>query len=173
MLTMAVVIPITGFLLQRFNTRPVFIAKMTLFSTGTVIAVVMMAISMMALFGTIILLPIYTQTVLGLSALQAGLILLPGGLAMGLLASFVGRLYDRALPTDSFRALPADSFRALPAARDGHRARVPRAGAARGRCAAARVARRQRSGAAPAHHAERSADRTQKSLRPSVNPFYP
>ena len=165
MLTMAVVIPITGFLLQRFNTRPVFIAKMTLFSTGTVIAVVMMAISMMALFGTIILLPIYTQTVLGLSALQAGLILLPGGLAMGLLASFVGRLYDRALHTDSFRALPA--------ARDGHRARVPRAGAARGRCAAARVARRQRSGAAPAHHAERSADRTQKSLRPGVNPFYP
>ena len=29
MLTMAVVIPITGFLLQRFNTRPVFIAAMT------------------------------------------------------------------------------------------------------------------------------------------------
>ena len=33
MLTMAVVIPITGFLLQRYNTRPVFIAAMTLFST--------------------------------------------------------------------------------------------------------------------------------------------
>jgi DHA2 family lincomycin resistance protein-like MFS transporter len=62
-------------------------------------AIVMMAISMMALFGTIILLPIYTQTVLGLSALQAGLMLLPGGLVMGLLAPFVGRLYDRSGPT--------------------------------------------------------------------------
>ncbi|HEV7955537.1 MAG TPA: DHA2 family efflux MFS transporter permease subunit, partial [Marisediminicola sp.] len=46
----------------------------------------MLAISMMALFGTIILLPIYMQTVLGLDALETGLLLLPGGLAMGLLA---------------------------------------------------------------------------------------
>ena len=35
LLTMAVVIPITGFLLQRMNTRPVFILAMTLFSIGT------------------------------------------------------------------------------------------------------------------------------------------
>jgi DHA2 family lincomycin resistance protein-like MFS transporter len=62
-------------------------------------AILMMAISMMALFGTIILLPIYTQTVLGLSSLQAGLLLLPGGLVMGLLAPGVGRLYDRSGPT--------------------------------------------------------------------------
>ena len=38
MLTMAVVIPITGFLLQRFATRPIFIAAMSLFSAGTLIA---------------------------------------------------------------------------------------------------------------------------------------
>jgi DHA2 family lincomycin resistance protein-like MFS transporter len=38
MLTMAVVIPITGFLLQRFTTRQVFIAAMTLFSLGTLVA---------------------------------------------------------------------------------------------------------------------------------------
>ena len=62
-------------------------------------SIVMMAISMMALFGTIILLPIYSQTVLGLTELQAGLMLLPGGLVMGLLAPFVGRLYDRSGPT--------------------------------------------------------------------------
>ena len=49
---------------------------------------------MMALFGTIILLPIYTQRVLGLDVLSTGLLLLPGGLLMGLLAPFVGRLYD-------------------------------------------------------------------------------
>ncbi|MCU1402232.1 MAG: family efflux transporter permease subunit, partial [Microbacteriaceae bacterium] len=40
MLTMAVVIPITGFLLQRFNTRPLFITAMSLFSAGTLIAAV-------------------------------------------------------------------------------------------------------------------------------------
>jgi len=59
----------------------------------------MMTVSMMALFGTIILLPIYTQNVLGLNALSTGLLLLPGGLIMGLLAPFVGRLYDRIGPT--------------------------------------------------------------------------
>jgi len=59
------------------------------------VAVVVMALSMMALFGTIILLPLYAQTVLGLEALEVGLLLLPGGLLMGLLAPSVGRAYDR------------------------------------------------------------------------------
>jgi DHA2 family lincomycin resistance protein-like MFS transporter len=40
MLTMAVVIPITGFLLRRFTTRTMFIAAMSLFSTGTLIALI-------------------------------------------------------------------------------------------------------------------------------------
>ena len=38
---------------------------------------------MLALFGTIILLPMYLQNVLELSTLQTGLLLLPGGLLMG------------------------------------------------------------------------------------------
>ncbi len=63
------------------------------------IAILMLGISMMALFGTIILLPIYMQTVLGLDALATGLLLLPGGLTMGILAPFVGRIYDRFGPT--------------------------------------------------------------------------
>lgn len=62
-------------------------------------SVVMMAISMMAMFGVIILLPIYMQNVLGLDASEAGLLLLPGGLVMGLMAPFVGRLFDRFGPT--------------------------------------------------------------------------
>lgn len=63
------------------------------------IAVVMLAISMVALFGTVILLPIYMQNVLGFNVLQTGLLLLPGGLIMGLLAPFVGALYDKHGPT--------------------------------------------------------------------------
>ena len=62
------------------------------------VAVIMMAVSMMALFGTIIVLPIYMQQVLELPTWQIGLILLPGGLIMGLLAPLVGRLYDRVGP---------------------------------------------------------------------------
>jgi DHA2 family lincomycin resistance protein-like MFS transporter len=59
------------------------------------ISIGVMVVSMAALFGTIILLPIYMQQVLGLEPVQTGLLLLPGGLLMGLLAPFVGRLYDR------------------------------------------------------------------------------
>jgi DHA2 family lincomycin resistance protein-like MFS transporter len=62
------------------------------------VSVLLMASMMMALFGTIILLPIYLQNVLGLSTLQTGLLLLPGGLLMGLLGPYVGRLYDKAGP---------------------------------------------------------------------------
>ena len=40
MLTMAVVIPTTGFLLQRFTTRQVFLSAITLFSVGTAVCLV-------------------------------------------------------------------------------------------------------------------------------------
>ncbi|MBT9383045.1 DHA2 family efflux MFS transporter permease subunit [Pseudooceanicola sp. CBS1P-1] len=59
------------------------------------VAVIMMGLAMMALFGMIILLPIYMQTVMGLSTLHAGLLLLPGGLLMGVMSPLVGRLFDR------------------------------------------------------------------------------
>ncbi|MEK6748843.1 MAG: DHA2 family efflux MFS transporter permease subunit [Pseudomonadota bacterium] len=64
-------------------------------SRGFTISLGMMAIAMMTFFGALILLPIYMQNVLALSTLQTGLIFLPGGLIMGLLAPRVGRLYDR------------------------------------------------------------------------------
>lgn len=58
-------------------------------------ASVLMAVMMMAMLGTVVLLPIYLQNVLHLEPLFIGLLLLPGGLIMGLLSPFVGRLYDR------------------------------------------------------------------------------
>lgn len=71
----------------------------TLRSRNFSIALVTMAISMMSLFGTFILLPIYVQQVLGLDTLKTGLLMLPGGLIMGLLAPPVGRIYDAQGPT--------------------------------------------------------------------------
>ena len=63
------------------------------------VATTMLVISMLALFGTIIILPIYVQYVLGLDPLATGLLLLPGGLLMGILGPIVGRIYDRHGPT--------------------------------------------------------------------------
>ena len=57
--------------------------------------VALLVIAAVALFGAIILLPIYFQNIRGLSTLGTGMLLLPGGLLMGLLGPFVGRLFDR------------------------------------------------------------------------------
>ena len=63
------------------------------------ISLTVFALLMLTLFGTIILLPMYLQQVLGLSPMQTGLLLLPGGLVMGRLGPPVGRAYDRVGPT--------------------------------------------------------------------------
>ncbi|WP_402463762.1 MDR family MFS transporter [Isoptericola aurantiacus] len=57
-----------------------------------------MAIAMVAMFGMIIGLPLVLQEAMGLAPLTSGLLMLPGGLAMGLLGPVVGRLYDRLGP---------------------------------------------------------------------------
>ncbi len=59
------------------------------------LSVVLIMIVMMALFASAILLPIYLQSVRGLSSLTTGLLLLPGGALMGITAPTVGRLFDR------------------------------------------------------------------------------
>lgn len=64
-------------------------------SRSFTVGIIMLLISMATLFGSLILLPIYLQNVLGLTTLETGLVVLPGGLAMGLSGPFIGRLYDR------------------------------------------------------------------------------
>ncbi|NUS07963.1 MAG: multidrug efflux MFS transporter [Nonomuraea sp.] len=59
------------------------------------VALIMMSVAFMAMLGSMILLPLYLQSVRGLSALETGLLVMPGGLAMGLLGPTVGRLFDK------------------------------------------------------------------------------
>ena len=63
------------------------------------LAVGLVTIVMASLFGSLILLPIYLQQVLGLDVLAVGLMLLPGGVLMGAMAPVVGNLFDRFGPT--------------------------------------------------------------------------
>jgi len=67
----------------------------TLRQGGYTNALALMALAFMGLMGAMILLPLYLQQARGLSTLATGLMLMPGGLAMGLLGPTVGRLYDR------------------------------------------------------------------------------
>lgn len=91
-------VALVAFVLRQLSLQRADRALMDLRTFGSrqfSIAIVMMAVMMSALFGTLILLPIYLQQVLGLSTLETGLMLLPGGILMGVLAPIVGRLFDR------------------------------------------------------------------------------
>jgi DHA2 family lincomycin resistance protein-like MFS transporter len=91
------------FALVCFVMRQVFLARhgaplldlRTFKSRNFTYSIVLIALASLVLFGSLILLPLYMQSVLGLNTLTAGLLLLPGGLAMGLLSPIVGRLYDK------------------------------------------------------------------------------
>ncbi|WBB69058.1 MDR family MFS transporter [Micromonospora sp. WMMD812] len=61
------------------------------FATG----VALLALTMIGLFGALLLLPLYLQDVRGLTTAQTGLALLPGGITAGILAPLVGRISDR------------------------------------------------------------------------------
>lgn len=72
MLVMAIVIPTTGFLMQRFSTRTLFIAAMSTFSLGTLIAgvapifAILLAGRVLQASGTALMLPLLTTTILSL-----------------------------------------------------------------------------------------------------------
>ena len=58
------------------------------------LSLALMLLTFSMLFGFIILMPMFAQQVMGLSESQSGLAILPGGLAMGVMGPFVGRVYD-------------------------------------------------------------------------------
>ena len=58
------------------------------------LSILQATIMSMAFFGTIIILPLYMQNVLGMSSTAAGFAVLPGAILMGVAAPFIGRIYD-------------------------------------------------------------------------------
>lgn len=72
LLTMAVVIPTTGFLLERFTPRQIFLASLTLFSAGTLLSAlapgfgVLLAGRVVQACGTAVMLPMLMTTVMRL-----------------------------------------------------------------------------------------------------------
>ncbi|GAA3651242.1 DHA2 family efflux MFS transporter permease subunit [Microbacterium marinilacus] len=63
-------------------------------SRNFTMSIVVMGILSLAMFGTFTALPLYMQNVVGLSATESGLIVLPGAIVMGLLGPIIGRIYD-------------------------------------------------------------------------------
>ena len=58
------------------------------------LSMIQMFLLSLAFFGSITVIPLFLQDALQLKALDAGLVVLPGALAMGLLGPLIGRIYD-------------------------------------------------------------------------------
>ena len=58
-------------------------------------SLLVIVLAMVAMFGMILILPLYLQQVRGLDTLSTGLLMLPGGVLMAIMGPIVGRLYDR------------------------------------------------------------------------------
>jgi EmrB/QacA subfamily drug resistance transporter len=65
--------------------------KFNMFTLTTIINCVIT----MVMYADMILLPLYLQTARGFTALEAGVLMLPGALLMGLMSPAVGKLFDR------------------------------------------------------------------------------
>lgn len=67
------------------------IFKFPMFALSSVISMVLT----MAMFSGMLLLPIYVQTVRGISPFDAGLMMLPGAIIMALMSPITGKLFDK------------------------------------------------------------------------------
>ncbi|MEK5390116.1 DHA2 family efflux MFS transporter permease subunit [Margalitia sp. FSL K6-0131] len=65
--------------------------KYPMFTLASAISVVLM----MAMFSAMLLLPMYIQSIRGISPLKSGLMLLPGALLMGFMSPITGKLFDK------------------------------------------------------------------------------
>ncbi|WP_431073663.1 MDR family MFS transporter [Microbacterium phyllosphaerae] len=112
MLTMAVVIPTTGFILQRFTTRQVFIAAMISFSLGTLVALVapgfevLLAGRVIQAAGTGIMMPLLMTTIMNVVPPQSrGRMMGRVGLVISLAPAIGPTLAGAVLETLNWRAL--------------------------------------------------------------------
>ena len=83
------------FILRQFKLeKPMLefrIYKYPMFALSSAISVVIS----MAMFSAMLLLPIYVQTIRGISPMKSGLMMLPGALLMGIMSPITGKLFDK------------------------------------------------------------------------------
>lgn len=89
------VVALIWFILRQLNQdNPMLnfrIYKYPMFALSSAISMVVT----MAMFSGMILLPIYVQTIRGISPLDAGLLLLPGAIVMAVMSPITGKLFDK------------------------------------------------------------------------------
>lgn len=89
------VVSLIWFILSQTNKEKPFlnfrVYQYPMFALSSVISMVVN----MGLFAGMILLPIYVQTIRGISPFDAGLLLMPGAIIMAVMSPFTGKLFDK------------------------------------------------------------------------------
>ncbi|GAA0413852.1 DHA2 family efflux MFS transporter permease subunit [Virgibacillus salarius] len=89
------VISVTGLIMRQLRMDdPMLefrIFKYPMFALSSAISIVLA----IAMFSAMILMPIYVQTIRGISPFESGLLMLPGALVMGVMSPITGRLFDK------------------------------------------------------------------------------
>ncbi|WP_107923961.1 DHA2 family efflux MFS transporter permease subunit [Lysinibacillus parviboronicapiens] len=67
------------------------IYKYPMFALSSAISIVIAV----AMFSAMILMPIYVQTIRGISPMESGLLMLPGAIVMGIMSPITGKLFDK------------------------------------------------------------------------------
>lgn len=89
------VISLLWFILRQFKLEvPMLDFRIFKYPMYSLSAAISMVITM-ALFSGMLLLPIYVQTLRGISPIDAGLMMMPGAILMAVLSPVTGRLFDR------------------------------------------------------------------------------
>jgi EmrB/QacA subfamily drug resistance transporter len=84
-----------AFILRQFRLRqPILEFRVFKYRTFTIATVIGMLI-FMSLIGAETMLPIYMQNMAGFTALQSGMMIMPGAILMGIMNPIAGRIFDR------------------------------------------------------------------------------
>lgn len=93
----ALIVLVWFIILQLILERPILEFRIFQYKVFS-LAMTLVAIIFIVFIGGMTMLPIYTQKMLGYSALESGLMLMHGGIVMGILSPVAGRIYDRVGP---------------------------------------------------------------------------
>ena len=84
-----------AFVRRQLHIDEPFLELRVLKSRDYTLSVVGSMILYLVMMGSTIIMPLYVQTVLGLSATVSGLVVLPGSVATAIISPFAGKLYDK------------------------------------------------------------------------------
>ncbi|ELK48435.1 DHA2 family efflux MFS transporter permease subunit [Halobacillus sp. ACCC02827] len=89
------VVALASFIIRQFRLETPILEFRVFGNKIYALAAVITMIVMMSMLGAELLLPIYMQTMRGFTALESGLMLLPGALVMGIMSPITGRIFDK------------------------------------------------------------------------------